>query len=723
MVSADAFLDSPDVPAKPPGGMSADAFLDAPDSAPKEKGWRELFAAPMEAASRGAAGLEANIIAPFLSPQSRDKLQEAGLYNQKNPVVEEIKAKGGAKTIDDYERLFASGVQQSPVGQYSTAMYGAIASPVAPVFEEAGDLARKAGVNQGTLDMAGALGSIAGVAGPTSPTAKKGVTLPAEAENTSGNILRNNQSGSIKPPPPAPYNPLETHTSISKSYGDALANANQYYDFMRQQAEGKQVPSMGIKNNLAGIISDIQNTPFHEATTELPTLKSIYDKMEDGNQVNVIDLVDLKKALNNGFNPKRFTDASDTPYIKLGDSVDNLLNTAAKNYPNFGDAKTLADKNWVNTVSLPFTKNTVLQRFWKPEDYFAQKNLENGLAESLPDQTLERANNMISKINNPDELNAITRTLSPGLSASIKQSKIQELMHGNTNRAIAAGKAVYYGTTGRLPTALRSAADVINPQLTSKQKILLNALKKESPNLPNYDKQFQELQAIAKNPWFTFREGQLGLPAPDVFATDSSGNITSGGNQIQQARLPSVPPDIIEKYVKESPSDKRTLPPPLLGLPAPSTAFVDSSGNIAARPQLPLSRRASQIIEKNPAQFGMLGDARFAYSPLERDQYPAALPRRNIPDAELMELERRNNAITEIQNSFDAIEAQQNAQRAQQINQLWQQNAAQNSIPLSNMVLESQGRLRDLADAIQEPYQETALGSSFLEALKKMRRQ
>lgn len=310
------------------------------------------------------------------------------------------------------------------------------------------------------------------------------------------------------------YDPHAAHASISDTYGSAKKQASQYYDFMRSLAEGKEVPSSGIKTSLDGIIDDISSDPLHEARSQLPYLKNLSQQLGESSIMSLPDAVKLKQNLNANFNPKRFSQGSDTPYQILGSSVDNSLNKAAKLYPDFGEAKSLADKNWLNTVKSPFEDNKILQQFWKPEDYYAKRSVDNGMLEELPDPTKQRAETMLTKIKTPTQLNAVRRVLSDEHANNLSQAKIQEITKGaGTSRTQAAGKTAYNLITGHLPSALRSGADIINPGYTDIQKSLLNAAKQDAPRLSTkYAEPFQDLQERVANPPPLPPQPQLALP-------------------------------------------------------------------------------------------------------------------------------------------------------------------------------------------------------------------
>lgn len=321
-------------------------------------------------------------------------------------------------------------------------------------------------------------------------------------ERTPMDLLRTESSvpNKIAPRPKAALAPEDlstvAHGAISDSYGKALQNSTKYYNFMQSLGEGKAIDSTNLKSGIDGIISDIRADPFHEGRMALPKLQSIADRIGDDGQIPVNDVVDLKKMLNTQFNPKRFMEAKDSPYANLANTTNNTLDAAAKLYPDFGEAKQIADRNWVNNVSMPFRENDVLHRFWKPEDYHAAKSMENGIAEDLPDITKERSMEMLNGISNPTELDAVSRALTSDLAPKFREAVLNNATKGTgTSRLINAGKAAVYGVQGRIPTAIKHAASAFKTY-DPEELALINAAKKPGPSLSGkYDDQFSNLKS------------------------------------------------------------------------------------------------------------------------------------------------------------------------------------------------------------------------------------
>lgn len=299
------------------------------------------------------------------------------------------------------------------------------------------------------------------------------------------------------------YDPVTTHTAISDAYGAAKEAAKPYYNLMRDIGSGETADASELKPALDSMITDIQNTPFHEATSELSYLKQQVAKIGDDGRIPLNDMVQLKQNLNSNFNPKRFAQGSDTPYAAVGGLVDDSLKDAAERIPEFGEAKTLADKNWLNTVKSPFEDNTVLKKIWKPEDFYAKKSVDNGMLEDLPDPTKARATAMLKNIKTPVQLDAIRRVLPQDLSDVLSQAKINDVIQKEgAGRLASAGKAVM-GIPKIAISPLKGTGEVLTnagrtfiPDLTPEGKALIDAATAPAPTLSTkYQKPFSTLKA------------------------------------------------------------------------------------------------------------------------------------------------------------------------------------------------------------------------------------
>lgn len=295
------------------------------------------------------------------------------------------------------------------------------------------------------------------------------------------------------------YDPITTHSAISDAYGAAKKGTQPYYNLMNEIGAGENADASALKPALQSMISDIQNTPFHEAQSELPYLKQQVAKIGDDGTMPLNDMVKLKQSLNSSFNPKRFAQGTDTPYAAVGNIVDNSLNDAAKRIPEFGEAKQLADKNWLNTVKSPFEDNKVLQKFWKPDDYYAKKSVDSGMLEELPDPTKARAASMLANIKTPEQLNAVRRALPQDLSDTLSQAKINDITKGSGSGRLGAAGKTLSGVLDVRPSGIantmRNAANVVSPGLKQADKDLIAAAKSPKPSLSTrYQAPFQKLK-------------------------------------------------------------------------------------------------------------------------------------------------------------------------------------------------------------------------------------
>jgi len=337
------------------------------------------------------------------------------------------------------------------------------------------------------------------------------------------------------------FNPAAAHSEISGAYGAALKGANPFYDYMNKTAEGKFIDASGMVSPVKKMISDIEADPFHEGRTSLPRLRAFVEQAEANPNMPLSDAVSMKQEINTNFNPKRFNQGSKTPYFEFGNVLDGKLRQAAMDYPEFGVAKKLADKNWVNNVVDPFTGNTELQKFWKPEDYYNQKSVDSGLRDQLPDPTKARAESMLSKISTPVELDAVTRPMSDDTATAFRQAKFNDITNGaGATRLQSAGKTVANIFNVVPIDAAKTALQTISgPQYTRAEIALMKATKLPSPALnPEYAKQLQALKSL-QNSSLKLLTWQKPLGYQEIPAASPPSEIM-GGNQVSpQIATPS----------------------------------------------------------------------------------------------------------------------------------------------------------------------------------------
>lgn len=366
---------------------------------------------------------------------------------------------------------------------------------VGPTVRGLGDLLDMA-ANQSTDMTPDAVSGMMGLAGATGMAQGVAEKMAAKTAPRMGFWGSNSSDPMLAPKPK--FNPASAHGEISSGYGAALNGASPFYSYMDKTAQGKYIDGKDMLPSVKSMITDIEADPFHEGRTALPRLRSFAAQIEENPNIPLSDAVGMKQEINSNFNPKRFTQGSKTPYFEFGGLLDSKLKDAATAYPDFGQAKQLADQYWVNNVAKPFTENGVLQKFWKPEDYYAQKSIDRGISDGLPDATRQRAANMAGAIKDPVELDAVTRPMSPDTSDLFRKAVYDNVTNGTGGgRLQSAGKTIYnlanFAPADAAKTALKTLS---GPDFSQAQKTLLAATKQPSPSLNmDYGRQLGELMA------------------------------------------------------------------------------------------------------------------------------------------------------------------------------------------------------------------------------------
>lgn len=252
-------------------------------------------------------------------------------------------------------------------------------------------------------------------------------------------------------------NPVAANVAISNHYEDALARSNQLYGKVKELGEGKFANAKDLNNNINNLIGDLEQRKFLEPAEEraLNELKYWKEKIlgaskntvfDNGSNVKNIfassnttslipfnDVVELKQVLNQNFNPKNFPTRADTPFVQLNSSVNDILDTIAKQTAvtlkspetDFSTALTAANEHWRDT-SKAF-KNESLKPFWTPEDYYESKALtERGTP--LSTTLRKRARGWLNKIATPEDLETLTDALPPQVGNALKGAKFEQIM-------------------------------------------------------------------------------------------------------------------------------------------------------------------------------------------------------------------------------------------------------------------------------------------------------
>lgn len=252
------------------------------------------------------------------------------------------------------------------------------------------------------------------------------------------------------------YDPLKGMADISQNYGATRQQSNDLYNQARFHGEGKTVEVNGLQNQLSGAVNYLNNKQFRTASEDaaLSRLQEVQNNLgtappsrtatiETGTtepttgffqsrmnkpqtttyqpieMIGYNNLVDLKQALNEGFNGSKFAGKGDRPIAGLFNNVKDALGRAAEQdkdpatgFSPFGDALNTADRHYSDELA-PTYLNDTLSKFWKPEDHYDYITSQGWSRRAPNVDTSERANKMMDGINSPEKLQALTQAMSP----------------------------------------------------------------------------------------------------------------------------------------------------------------------------------------------------------------------------------------------------------------------------------------------------------------------
>lgn len=260
------------------------------------------------------------------------------------------------------------------------------------------------------------------------------------------------------------YTPVGGNSSISENYYNDLQNANDLYSGARFHGEGKTVVANGLQNQLnqaidslggkqfrspseeatLGRLQDIQNnlgkapkpynvametgstsptTSFSQARANVPPTA----KVQPLDEIGYNDLLDLKQAMNEGYNPSRFAKKGDRPMARLFKNVQDSLAKAGEQDPEFGQALHNADTFWGDEIA-PTYHNDTIKKFWTPDDYHEHLQ-SHGFTTQEPTADLQnRAGNTLNNIKTPADLQAVAAAMPRDQANDLMAAKFKQIM-------------------------------------------------------------------------------------------------------------------------------------------------------------------------------------------------------------------------------------------------------------------------------------------------------
>lgn len=276
---------------------------------------------------------------------------------------------------------------------------------------------------------------------------------------------------------------LDAINSINQSYGKAQNAVNASKATVRQAPIPIYAPD--LLNNLNSTIEDLSDkvAPGSKEQAALSQLKKVRDNIvarsqpttsnildADGNAIekspsNPIttnDLMDINESIRAGLPVNRFLKSGETTKLGLKGQVDNLLDQAGEQNPNFG-AKYDQYRQDATNIARTFSGNKALKNFWQPEDYTSWKAAQNGNSASpYNDTTLNRANTFLDKLNTDKTGNilAAIKAMDPQTADAVLKAASQRASDLNPSAIKGVVKGVIKGTVGLSP--FEGAKDIIS---------------------------------------------------------------------------------------------------------------------------------------------------------------------------------------------------------------------------------------------------------------------
>lgn len=267
------------------------------------------------------------------------------------------------------------------------------------------------------------------------------------------------------------FNPLEASADISNSYGAAQQQSNDLYNQARFHGEGKTIVANDLQKQLSNAVRQLSGKQFRtqsedaslsrlqeiqqdlgwaprprtatiETGTTQPTTGFWQSRMNKPqtttyqllNMIGYNNLVDLKQALNEGFDPTRFSSKGDRPMASLFNNVKDSLARAAEQDKDpvtgaspFGDALYNADRHYSDELA-PTFKNDTIKKFWTADDYNDYKTSQGWSRRAPNVDTTGRSGKMLDNIKSPTDLQAVTQAMSPEQGNNLRSAKFKRLM-------------------------------------------------------------------------------------------------------------------------------------------------------------------------------------------------------------------------------------------------------------------------------------------------------
>lgn len=350
-----------------------------------------------------------------------------------------------------------------------------------------GDLTAQVTDSQKAKQLGEMLGGAGGyMAGPAAldaggSLAQKLSGKPGEESGVPMNVAGFGIPGMMASKPPL-YDSITGNRAMGDTY---LANKGQSQELFKKRDDiASQIPvdTKEISQHISGLIDDVQSDPMRSARSTLPKLQAMQEKINSGT-FNLADAIDLNTDLNSQFKSNQYNqNAAGTVYADLGAKLKSIIADAAENHPEFGKAHALANNYWLENVENPFQNNSIMDKFFNPDDARQHKALDEGRITSIHDETRQRAEGTPGRIGTPAELDAARRALPENLAQALSKEVINR--QGSSGRVGAAIATVKSLKTLDVGGVIRNGANVIaGVERTPEQAALIKAAKSPAPRM------------------------------------------------------------------------------------------------------------------------------------------------------------------------------------------------------------------------------------------------
>lgn len=240
--------------------------------------------------------------------------------------------------------------------------------------------------------------------------------------------------------------PLLANLAINEGYDKVRALVSSYYDDAAKIGSAEKLSVEDFKTDMSNAIGELSkksvpgtNPKFDSA---LNSLKSLYDELESKSETSLNELLgvskrpdievdanwlaEVKRTLNELYKPATTRSKADLPIVRLSEIVRDSIK---KTSPQFQTALNKADI--AHSEQMRMFHNDIVKKFWDPEkDYDAWKAVFNsGRSGNLNPEVKARAEQILNKIKNPSDLEALKEVLPPQYYDSVRGARMHQIMN------------------------------------------------------------------------------------------------------------------------------------------------------------------------------------------------------------------------------------------------------------------------------------------------------